>query len=182
MCLNTSLLFIEGGSLDLIEFKEKLSLVRFSKYFHIYKIVGEDGSVKSKKCDSGSYVIYEIDTTTVDGEVYPRIYIAPFSIIRNYTHYFKKPVLFIGSDLNNQIEIDSIDDIPYVNSQVDIFFGNKNPLNGCYRVTSIDTVNVGGIIYPRIHTRERTSDKILKNASSKFINLSLRLPSMILGW
>ncbi len=179
MYLNPSQLFISGGSVGSIEFEESLSP---DKFFGIYKIVGSDGSVRSERHSSGSYVIYEIDTTAIDGEIYLCIHLMSFDIIKDYVFHSGKQVLFVGSGLNNQIEIDSIDDVPHLNSKVNIFFGVKNPLNGCYRVTSIDTVEFENKMYPRIYTEEKISDTISKSDDIKYIDLSTKQHSVIQGW
>jgi len=91
-------------------------------------------------------IVSGIDTIILEGEAYPRIHLKAVSDESE----FDPTVLVIGSDLNNRVHITGIDGVPRIYDEISIFFGEKNVLNGCYRVCKIGTTKYGNKIHPMI--------------------------------
>jgi hypothetical protein len=150
MNLNTSVLFIDGGKVDMIDLDEKMSEADLFEIIQLHQKVSSMGEICGDHYRPDVYVIHKIDTVNVDGEVYPRIYIKQVEKLEYDVRDFNPNSLVVGLDLNNQKDIKDINDVPYIYEKVNIFFSEHNKLNGCYRVCEISIAVNQGNICPRI--------------------------------
>jgi len=170
MKLNTSLLLIDGGTADCRSFANwvKPSELFNTGAYHVRQTVRPNGQICRDECNPNVYVIYRIDIETIDGEEFPCIHIRSINESDYRIDEFVPNVLIIGSDLNNQVEIGGIKDVPCFYSKINIHFSDRHKQNGSYRVISVDTVEHNGRVYPRIHTKKIKNSRHI----TRLLNLS----------